>query len=177
MFHISVRACTHAFHISHAHVLRIIRFINFQMTTWSFRDMLAELKVRGHFDESVLQRMQGLCMGDICFAEIQTTFKMCTWCPSAYFYNSSKREVSMQTICLQTVTVVPRLYFLLLSSDPCLEDIEHVGIGNIIWRRGSPLGDITSIHAVIDDICKILAVRMQEGSTKAQGLHNAYRKL
>ena len=48
------------------------------MTTWSFRDALAELEVRGHFDESVLWSMQGLHMGDIHFAEIQTTFKMCT---------------------------------------------------------------------------------------------------
>ena len=47
------------------------------MTTWSFRDALVELEVRGHFDESVLQSMQGLCMGGIHFAEIQTTFKMC----------------------------------------------------------------------------------------------------
>ena len=47
------------------------------MTTWSFRDLLAELKARGHFDESVLQSAQGLHMRDIHFAEIQTTFKMC----------------------------------------------------------------------------------------------------
>ena len=50
--------------------------MNFQMTTWSFRDALVELEVRGHFDESVLRSALGLRMGDICFAEIQTTFKM-----------------------------------------------------------------------------------------------------
>ena len=47
-----------------------------QMTTWSFRDALEELKERGHFDESVLPSTLGLCLGDICFAEIQTSIKM-----------------------------------------------------------------------------------------------------
>ena len=55
----------------------IIGLLIFQMTTWSFRDALAELEVRGHFDELMLQSVQGLHMGDICFTEIQTTFKMC----------------------------------------------------------------------------------------------------
>ena len=46
------------------------------MTTWSFRDALEELEVRGHFDESVLLSALGLRLGDIRFAEIQTTIKM-----------------------------------------------------------------------------------------------------
>ena len=46
------------------------------MTTWSFRDALEELEVRGHFDESVLWSALGLCLGDIHFTEIQTTIKM-----------------------------------------------------------------------------------------------------
>ena len=37
------------------------------MTTWSFRDALEELEVRGHFDESVLRSALGLRLGDIRF--------------------------------------------------------------------------------------------------------------
>ena len=37
-----------------------------------------ELEVRGCFDELVLRSTLGLHMGDIRFAEIQTTFKMST---------------------------------------------------------------------------------------------------
>ena len=46
------------------------------MATWSFRDALEELELRCQFDESMLQSDVGLCLGDIRFAEIQTTIKM-----------------------------------------------------------------------------------------------------
>ena len=48
-----------------------------QMATWSFRDALEELELRCQFDESMLQSDMGLCLGDIRFAEIQTSIKMC----------------------------------------------------------------------------------------------------
>ena len=47
-----------------------------QMAMWSFRDALEELELRRQFDESVLQSEAGLHLGDIRFAEIQTTIKM-----------------------------------------------------------------------------------------------------
>ena len=46
------------------------------MATWSFRDALEEVEERGHFNESMLQSAIGLCLGDIRFAEIQTSIKM-----------------------------------------------------------------------------------------------------
>ena len=52
----------------------------------------------------------------------------CVRCPSAYFYNSLKREASMQTICLQTVTVIPWLYFLLLSPTHALKTLSMWGL-------------------------------------------------
>ena len=55
---------------------QIIPHFDIQMTTWSFRDALEELEKRGHFKESVLQSTLGLHLGDICFAEIQTSIKM-----------------------------------------------------------------------------------------------------
>ena len=48
-----------------------------QMATWSFRDALEELELRHQFDESMLKSEVGLRLGDICFAELQTTIKMC----------------------------------------------------------------------------------------------------
>ena len=47
-----------------------------QMATWSFRDALEELELRCQFDESMLQSAMGLHLGDIHFAEIQTSIKM-----------------------------------------------------------------------------------------------------
>ena len=61
---------------SHATILQIIPHFDIQMTTWSFRDALEELGERGHFNESVLWSALGLCLGDIRFAEIQTSIKM-----------------------------------------------------------------------------------------------------
>ena len=57
-------------------VFYIFSFLDIQMATWSFRDALEELKVKGRFDESMLRSNVGLCLGDIHFAELQTTLKM-----------------------------------------------------------------------------------------------------
>ena len=46
------------------------------MTTWSFRDVLEELKERGRLNKSALRSTLGLRLGDIRFAEIQTSIKM-----------------------------------------------------------------------------------------------------
>ena len=48
------------------------------MASWSFRDVLAELEAKNHFNESMLWSAQGLRLEDIHFVEIQTTFKMHT---------------------------------------------------------------------------------------------------
>ena len=47
------------------------------MANWSFRDALEELEVKGHFDELMLRSNVGLRLGDIRFAEMQTTLRMC----------------------------------------------------------------------------------------------------
>ena len=46
------------------------------MATWSFRDALEEFRGEASFDESLLRSAIGLCLGDIRFAEIQTSIKM-----------------------------------------------------------------------------------------------------
>ena len=142
------------------------------MTTWSFRDVLAELKVRGHFDESVLQSAQGLHMGDICFTEIQTTFKMHAVPFRTFMQFIEKGSFNADNLpadgCSHTMAIL-----LAFIPDPRLTDIESVGIGNVIRRRGSPLGDIASIHVVIDHIHGVLAPECKKDSAR----HRAYMML
>ena len=142
------------------------------MITWSFRDALAELEVRGHFDESVLQSTQGLHMGDIRFAEIQTTFKMRAVPFHTFLQFVKKRSFNADNLpadCYSHTTAI----LLAFVPDLCLTDIECMGIGNIIRRRGSPLGHIASIHVVIDHICVVLAVERKKDSAR----HRAYMML
>ena len=153
------------FIILHAYTLNI-RFIDFQMTTWSFRDALAELEARGYFDESMLQSAQGLRMGDIHFAEIQTTFKMCV-VPFHMFMtfieNGSFNAGNLPAdSCSHTTAIL-----LAFSPDPHLTYIEWVGIGNVNQRCGSPLGDIASIHVVVDHIHGVLATECKKDSGSA----------
>ena len=60
------------------------------------------------------------------------------------------------------VAVRPWLYFLAFIPDRHLEDIESVGIGNVIQRRGSPVGDLSSIKTVIDTIRSILDTKCKK---------------
>ena len=68
----------------------------------------------------------------------------------------------MQSICLPASYSHTMAILLAFIPDPRLEDIKCVGIGNVIQRHGSPLGDIASIHVVIGDIHKILAIECKK---------------
>ena len=46
------------------------------MATWSFRDALEELELQRQLDDSMLKSEAGLHLGDVRFAELQTTIKM-----------------------------------------------------------------------------------------------------
>ena len=142
------------------------------MTTWSFRDVLAELEVRGHFDKSVLQSVQGLCMGDIRFTEIQTTFQMRMVPFHTFLQFVEKGSFNADNLPADGYS---HTMAILLAFVPNLHltDIECVGIGNVIRRRRSPLGDIASIHAVIDHIHMVLAVEHKKDSAR----HRAYMML
>ena len=52
--------------------------------------------------------------------------------------------------------------------DRCLEDIESIAIGNVIRRRGSPLGDISSINMVIESIRSILDTKCKKSQLKCR---------
>ena len=107
-----------------------------------------ELEVRGHFDESVLWSVQGLHMGDIRFAEIQTSFKMCTipFCMFLQFIEKGSFKAENLPVDSYSHTTAILLAFV---PNPRLTDIECVGIGNVIQRCRSPLGGIDSVRTVI----------------------------
>ena len=125
------------------------------MATWSFRDALEELELRHHFDDSMLQSEAGLRLGDIRFAEIQTTIKM-----RAVRFSTFLRYIVDGTFnpdklaphcCSQTTAIL--IAFL---PDWHLQDIESIGIGCVIRRFGSPLGDVSSVCTVIDSVWSVL---------------------
>ena len=87
--------------------------------------------MRGNFDESVLQSAIGLHLGDICFTEIQTSIKMhAVWFSTFLHYVEKglfKPDHLAPHCCSQTTAIL-----LAFIPDRCLEDIENVGIGNVI---------------------------------------------
>ena len=101
------------------------------MTTWSFRDALAELEARGHFDKLVLQSAQGLCMGDIRFVEIQTTFKMHEVSFCTFWQLVEKGSFNPDNLPADSYSHTMAI-LLAFIPDPRLMDIECIGIGNII---------------------------------------------
>ena len=146
------------------------------MTTWSFRDALEELKVKHHFDESILRSNVGLRLGDIRFAEIQTSIKICTVHFSTFIqfveqgcFNADNLPIDG---CSQTTAIL-----LAFIPDRRLEDIESVGIGNIIRRCGSPIGDLSSINTVIDTICSILTTERKKSPMKCRAYVVLHREL
>ena len=111
-------------------------------------------------------------MGDIRFAEIQTTFKMHAVPFRIFLQFIKKGSFNADNLPVDSYSHTTAI-LLAFIPDPHLEDIERVGIGNVIQRHGSPLGDIASIHAVIDDICRILAIEHK----KDPPWHRAYMML
>ena len=60
----------------HTETPQVILPFLIQMAMWSFRDALEELELRRQFDDSMLKSEVGLRLGDVRFAELQTTIKM-----------------------------------------------------------------------------------------------------
>ena len=126
-----------------------------QMATWSFRDALEELEVRHHFDESMLQSAVGIRLGDIRFTEIQTTIKMRAIQFSTFLHYVKDGLFNPDKLaphcCSQTTAIL-----LAFIPDWHIQDIKNIGIGNVIHRCGTPLGDISSISAMIESVWSVL---------------------
>ena len=150
----------------------IIRLLTFQMTSWSFRDALAELEVKNRFNESMLRSTQGLCIGDIHLAEIQTTFKMCAVSFHMFLKFIEKGSFNPNKLPEDSYSHTTAI-LLAFIPDLRLMDLERVGIGNIIRRHGSPLGGMQSIDTVISHIHVVLAIERDKPTPK----HRAYMML
>ena len=126
------------------------------MATWSFRDALEELEVRHHFDKSMLWSATGLRLGDIRFAEIQTSIKMHAIRFSTFLHYVEKGLFNPDKLvphcCSQTTAIL-----LAFIPDRHLKDIEKRWNWQCYLQRcGTPLGDISSISAMIESVCSIL---------------------
>ena len=137
------------------------------MTTWSFRGALEELEVKSHFDELMLRSNVGLYLGDIRFTEIQTSIKICAVHFSTFIrfieqgcFNADNLPIDG---CSQTTAIL-----LAFIPDRHLEDIKSIGIGNVIQRCGSPIGDLSSIKMVIDSICSVLTTKCKKSPMKCR---------
>ena len=142
---------------------------------WSFRDALEELEVRCQFNVSMLQSAVGLCLGDIRFAEIQTTIKMCAIRLSTFLHYVEDGMFNPDHLaphfCSQIMATL--LAFL---PDWHIQDIESIRIGSVIRRCGTPLGDVLSISAMIDSVWSVLKTQSEyDAHCKlwwAHGLHH-----
>ena len=137
------------------------------MVTWSFRDALEELEVRHHFDESMLWSAVGLRLGDIRFTEIQTSIKMCAIWFSTFLHYVEKGLFNPDYLaphcCSQTTAIL-----LAFIPDRHVKDIKNIGIGNIIQRCGTPLGDISSISVMIESVRSILKTKGKKDHPKCR---------
>ena len=110
-----------------------------QMAMWSFRDALEELELRRQFNESMLKSEVGLRLGDIHFAEIQTTIKMRAVRFSTflrYIADGSFNPDHLAPHCCSQTTAI----LLAFLPDRNIQDIESIGIGCVIRRFGTPMG-------------------------------------
>ena len=126
-----------------------------QMVMWSFRDALEELELRHQFDDSMLKSETGLCLGDVCFAELQTTIKMRSVRLSTFLHYVEDGAFNPDHLaphhCSQMTTIL--IAFL---PGRHLQDIENVGIGCVIHRSGAPVGDALSVGTALKSIWSVL---------------------
>ena len=131
------------------------------MATWSFRDALGELEHRKQFNESMLRSEVGLRLGDIRFAEIQPTIKMRAVRLGTflrYVADGSFNPDHLAPHCCSQTTAI----LIALLPDRHLQDIESVGIGCVIRRFGTSLGDVSSVHTFIDSVRAVLKTEAEK---------------
>ena len=123
--------------------------------------------MRRHFDESMLRSAVGICPGDIRFAEIQTSIKMHAIRFSTFVHYVEKGLFNPDNLaphcCSQTTAIL-----LAFIPDRRVEDIENVGIGNVIRRCGTPLGDISSISTMIESVRSVLKTESKKDRPKCR---------
>ena len=113
----------------------------------------------------MLRSTLGLRLGDIRFAEIQTMIKMRAVRLNMFLQFVDQGSFNADNLpldgCSHTTAIL-----LAFIPDRRLEDIESFAIGNVIRRRGGPLGDISSINTVIESIRSILNTEHKKSPLK-----------
>ena len=126
-----------------------------QMATWSFRDALEELELRRQFDDSMLKSEAGLRLGDVRFAELQTTIKMHTVRLSTFLHYVEDGAFNPDQLAPHHCSQMTAILIAFLPGRH-LQDIETVGIGCVIHRSGAPVGDASSVGKVLKSIWCVL---------------------
>ena len=136
------------------------------MADWTFRQALSTIKSPPSIPISVLESSAGLHLGDIHFAELCTTLRMCTVSlallerliadESFNPEHMAKSDYSHNTAVL-----------LMFIPDANLKDIERVGIGLVVCQHGGPLALISSVQQFISYICNVL--KLERASRKLTG--------
>ena len=125
------------------------------MVTWSFRDGLEELELRHQFNESMLKSEVGLRLGDVRFAELQTTIKMRAVRLSTFLHHITDGAFNPDHMAPQCCSQTTAILIAFLPGWHLL-DIESVGIGCVIRRFGAPMGDAVSIGTALNSIRSVL---------------------
>ena len=105
--------------------------------------------------------------GDIHFAEIQTMIKMHVVRLKMFLKFVEQGSFNADNLPLDGCSCTTAILLAFIPNRH-LEDIESIAIGNVIRRRGSPLGDISSINTVIESIRSILDTECKKSPLKCR---------
>ena len=137
------------------------------MADWTFKDALAAILSPPSIPASVLQSADGLCLGDICFAKIQTTLWICAvllavlekWVENGSFNPECKAEGDYS--CSMAILVV-------LSPNTQGTALESVSVGLIVCRCRVPFGQIGNIIKLIKYAHSLMEAEGQSSEPKCR---------
>ena len=154
-------------HTSHLLVCILMTNVCFsfllKMVDWTFEDALTTIQSLPFIPASILQSVDGICLGDICFAMIHTTLQMHAipltilekWVENGSFNpeHMVEGDYSHSTAILLT-----------LNPDAQCKDIESVGIRLIVHQHKALLGQISSIPHLIRYTCSLMEAEGQSAA-------------
>ena len=135
------------------------------MADWTFSQVLSPIKSPPSIPTSVLESSDGLCLGDIQFAEICITLTMClvsiVLLERLIANGSFNLECMAESDYSHTTTIL-----LAFVSDAKLKDIERVGIRLVFYQCRGPLAPISSMDQFITYICNRLKLERASSNLK-----------
>ena len=130
------------------------------MADWTFEDTLTAIQSLPSILASILQSADGLCLGDIHSAKIQTTLQMCAvllavlkkWVEDGKF-NPEQMAESDYSRSMAILVV--------LNPNTQITALESVGVGLIVRQCKALIGQISTIPLLIKYTCFLLEVEGQ----------------